>query len=409
MGFKTTAEIKLKSYIKKKPRKYKVGLSNEITINDYGKIKLNSNEQVSFIANSGLYDFCRKDWGFYSTPSINKRLKQNKFEVYLVKNIYDNIYIWTVEKNKKNLFFDYLSRENHEIVIRLDKIVSEKDLIKSLKISFENLKSGCRGVKKCINIKNNIKTIYTYTCKPKGEPDYKIKNYLRKIVQCKKCNHFYAVHKINTSSLYKKNYSHISHGKNLMTKFKKILSLKKNSDNFYRVNRILSFFKKLRNKKVSLLDVGSGLGIFLYSLKKKVNWKLSGIEPDFNFYNFSKNDLNLRIYNDYFYKKKFNEKFEIITLNKVIEHVKDPDKFLKKIRKVIKNIEFIYIEVPDGVAGEASKEHKNREEFYLDHLHIFSVKSLKNCIVKNKFNLLNIQSIQEKSGKYTIYAFAQLK
>ena len=37
---------------------------------------------------------------------------------------------------------------------------------------------------------------------------------------------FYAIHKINTSSLYKKNYSHISHGKNLMTKFKKILSLK---------------------------------------------------------------------------------------------------------------------------------------------------------------------------------------
>tara|TARA_Y100000389_G_scaffold204942_1_gene261060 strand:- start:3202 stop:4431 length:1230 start_codon:yes stop_codon:yes gene_type:complete len=409
MGFKTTSEIKLKIYTKKKPRHYKVGANNEITISDYGKIKLNSNEQISFIANNGLYDFCRKEWGFYSTPSINKRLKNNKFEIYLVKNIYDNIYLWTVEKNKKNLFLEYLHKENHEIIIRLDEIMSEKDLLNSLKLSFNNLRYGCNGLNKCKNVKKNISTIFTYTCRPKEEPDYKIKNYNRKIVQCKECKHFFAVHKINTSTLYKKNYSHISHGKNLMIKFKKIINLKDNSDNFYRINRILSFFKKLKNKRINLLDVGSGLGIFLYVLKKRVNWKLSGIEPDLNFYNFSKKDLSLKIYNNTFNKKKFNEKFDIITLNKVIEHVKDPDQFLKEISKLLKKNGYVYIEVPDGVAARESKENKNREEFYLDHLHIFSLRSLKNCLVKNKFNLLNIQSIQEKSGKYTIFAFAQLK
>lgn len=106
-------------------------------------------------------------------------------------------------------------------------------------------------------------------------------------------------------------------------------------------------------------------------------------------------------------KKLLNKKFQVITLNKVLEHVKSPNLFLNKIRKLLEKKGFIYIEVPDGIAAKNSLEGKNREEFYLDHLHVFSVKSLTNCLTKSKFNLLEINRIKEKSGKYTIYAFAQ--
>lgn len=396
----------MKTYIKKKPREYKVGFDNKITIKDYGRIKLDKNEQISFIGDNGLYDFCRKNWGFYSTPSINKRLKNNKFETYLVKNIYNNIYLWAVEKNKKKLFIKYLKDENHDILLRLDKIETENDLIHLLKSIINNLDQKCDGID-CRKKKANIKIIYKYKSKPKGEPNYKIKDYRRKILQCINCGHFFADHLINTSNLYKKDYSLISHGENLKKKFYKILSLKSGSDNFHRINRIIHFFKKSINNKLNLLDIGSGLGIFLFSLKKKVNWNLSGIEPDINFYKFSKNELNLNIYNENLYKKNFNKKFQVITLNKVLEHVKSPNLFLNKIRKLLEKKGFIYIEVPDGIAAKNSLEGKNREEFYLDHLHVFSVKSLTNCLTKSKFNLLEINRIKEKSGKYTIYAFAQ--
>lgn len=398
----------MKTFIKKKPRKYKVGVADKIIIKDFGKIKLNNNEQISFVGNKGLFDFCKKDWGFYATPSINKRLHNNKFQTFLVKNIYNNIYLWVVENNKKKLFLKYLNDENHEIIIRLDEIKSEKNLLNLLKTSFKNLNDSCKGLNKCIINNQNIQTIYNYKFKPKNEPNYKIKNYKRKILQCKKCKHFFAYHKINTSNLYKKNYSLISHGKDLKIKFKKILKLKDKSDNFHRVKRILSFFKNLRNKKINLLDIGSGLGIFLFSLKKKVNWKMSGIEPDKNSYNFTKNVLNLNISNNSFENKKIKRKFEIVTLNKVIEHVKNPISFLIKTRNLIKKKGYIYIEVPDGVAAKSSKEGKNREEFFLDHLHIFSIKSLNNCLIKSNFKVLKIESIKEKSGKYTIFAFAQV-
>ena len=136
----------MKTYIKKKPREYKVGFDNKITIKDYGRIKLDKNEQISFVGDNGLYDFCRKNWGFYSTPSINKRLKNNKFETYLVKNIYNNIYLWAVEKNKKKLFIKYLKDENHDILLRLDKIETENDLIHLLKSIINNLDQKCDGI-----------------------------------------------------------------------------------------------------------------------------------------------------------------------------------------------------------------------------------------------------------------------
>jgi len=122
----------MKIKIFKKPRKYNVGLNNNITIKDLGKIELKPNEQLTFTNGKYEYALCKKDWGFYSTPSINKRLKKFNFEVYLVKNSLNNIYLWTIEKKNKNKFLKYLKDENHTIVTRLDNFLSEEDLIHNI-------------------------------------------------------------------------------------------------------------------------------------------------------------------------------------------------------------------------------------------------------------------------------------
>jgi len=81
--------------------------------------------------------------------------------------------------------------------------------------------------------------------------------------------------------------------------------------------------------------------------------------------------------------------------------------FLKKINKMLKPNGYVYIEVPDGESASKAKNAKNREEFYVDHLHIFSLKSLEKCIKYANFRLLKIDKISEPSGKLTIYAFAK--
>ena len=87
-------------------------------IKDCASIFLNSNEQVSFITSEKMkYDFTKTEWGFYATPSINKRLKSNKLTAYIVKNTYNSrIFVLVVENKKKKLFLKYIKKEKLKIL-----------------------------------------------------------------------------------------------------------------------------------------------------------------------------------------------------------------------------------------------------------------------------------------------------
>lgn len=392
-----------KMKIIKRSRSYKTGFGGSVVIKDCARIKLNSNEQVTFQNKNFLYDFCKKDWGYYSTSSINKRLKNSGFEVYLIENLTGDIYLWSVEKNKKKKFLSYLNSENQKIIVRLDNISSIKDIIKNINRNYE-IKCKCPGYQK---INKSSSLLYSYTKPPKNEPDYKIPAYKRKILKCNICNHCTAVHDIDTKKFYSENYSVISHGKDIESKFKKILNLKKKSDNYFRVKRFLEFFKNNMNAKMKLLDIGSGLSVFLYALSKKVKWDIQGIEPDLNFVNFATKKLKLSVSRTTLEDKKNKKKYDIISLNKVIEHVENPLLFLKKINRTLKENGYVYIEVPDGESASRTRGGKNREEFFVDHLHVFSLRSLANCIKYSNFKLLKIDKIQEPSGKLTLFAFAK--
>ena len=100
----------------KNPRKFSPG--NDITIKDYGTIKLESDEQVTFLTEeNNEYDVCKKDCGFYATPSINGRLKDFGFKTALTKNtITGKIYIMLVENKKNKEFENYLKKEKMVVV-----------------------------------------------------------------------------------------------------------------------------------------------------------------------------------------------------------------------------------------------------------------------------------------------------
>ena len=106
---------------KNPPRNFQVGIKKEITIKDCGTIKLNNNEQVTFLTEKlGEYDVARKSWGFYATPSMNGRLKNFGLRTALVKNKIDLYYIMIVEEGCEDEFFKYIEDESNEIITWLD-------------------------------------------------------------------------------------------------------------------------------------------------------------------------------------------------------------------------------------------------------------------------------------------------
>ena len=107
--------MKFKS--KNPPRIFNVGKNGNISISDMGDIFLKPDEQVTFVTdNDDRHDFCRKNWGFYATPSINSRLKNENFITALVANKNNNLYVMVVEKSKIKEFRKYLKYDDLTVI-----------------------------------------------------------------------------------------------------------------------------------------------------------------------------------------------------------------------------------------------------------------------------------------------------
>ena len=95
--------------------------------------------------------------------------------------------------------------------------------------------------------------------------------------------------------------------------------------------------------------------------------------------------------------------FDIITFNKVLEHVENPVNMLAKSLTHLNRGGFVYVEVPDGES--AVVEGPEREEFFIDHPHIFSLTSLSLLSIQAGFSVQAIERIREPSGKHTLRVF----
>ena len=264
-------------------------------------------------------------------------------------------------------------------------------------------------MKNCSNCNSEkLEKVYNYSKRPKGEFEYfqNQKNYSRSIFYCSECAHFFSDHNMDVNELYSKLYNEkIYKDENGMIKrFDYVNNLEESlSDNKLRCNRIEYFLKSmnLKKKNINILDIGSGMGIFPFEMNKR-NYRITALDPDINSVNFIKKFKINAIHGD-INTIKLDQKYDFITLNKVLEHFLDPHLSLSKIKSFLKKTSFLYIEVPDGEA--ASKESFEREEFFIDHINIYSKKSLSYLLKMNNIKILEIQSYIDPSSKMSISCF----
>jgi 2-polyprenyl-3-methyl-5-hydroxy-6-metoxy-1,4-benzoquinol methylase len=239
--------------------------------------------------------------------------------------------------------------------------------------------------------------------KPKLEINYDIKNYSRTLLQCSVCKHVVNRHKNNLNKLYYGKYVKNTYGsiKDIKRNFNRIISLPSNtSDNKHRVKRIINLLDLKKGKKlISILDVGSGLGVFPYEMRKKGFPNIDCLEKDPLLINYIKNNLILNTYKNINQIKK--KKYFLITLNKVLEHIKDTRKFLSIVIRNLRSNGFIYIEVPDYKAMRLGV--KKREEFFIEHWHIFTEESLLKLALSLNLELFVMKRIREPSGKFSLF------
>lgn len=118
---------------KQPPREFEVGFDKKGTLRDCGTMRLEADEQITFVTESGNeYDITRKDWGFYAGPSLNGRLAGFNLRAVLVKNRISKYFVLLVERGKEKEFDLYVQGEPLSIVAWLDSTDSLRDLDEKL-------------------------------------------------------------------------------------------------------------------------------------------------------------------------------------------------------------------------------------------------------------------------------------
>lgn len=103
------------------PRAFEAGFEIKRTILDCARIRLRPDEQVTFVTEAGAeYDLCRKNFGFYATPSLNARLPRCGLRPVLVRNREQRCFLLLVEKERESLFERYCAEERLEVLGWLD-------------------------------------------------------------------------------------------------------------------------------------------------------------------------------------------------------------------------------------------------------------------------------------------------
>lgn len=251
--------------------------------------------------------------------------------------------------------------------------------------------------------------------KPKGEVDYGIVegDYNRKIFKCNDCGVFNNFHEYDLDELYVSIYNDKVYNSNVSERYEQIMGLPlEMSDNKHRVIRVNQFAEKWfsnRYPKIDVLDVGSGLCVFLGEYKK-FGIRAHCIDPSNISTEHAKSVVGVSsAHTSGFEEFKSSYKYDLISFNKVLEHVKNPVEFLKHAKEMLSTDGIVYIEIPDGENASLNGEIVNREEFYLEHYTIYNKESVIYLADTAGFEIQLMDSIHEPSDKYSIYALLSVK
>lgn len=93
-----------------------------VTIRDCGDLQLAADEQVTMISPAGhRMDVAAKSFGFYATPSVNGRLKNEGFKTALVRNPQGQVYVMVVDSDRLDVFQTYCETETQTVLEWLDE------------------------------------------------------------------------------------------------------------------------------------------------------------------------------------------------------------------------------------------------------------------------------------------------
>lgn len=160
------------------------------------------------------------------------------------------------------------------------------------------------------------------------------------------------------------------------------------------------YLDKIINKerdKLSLLDVGCGNGFFMQKAQEMGIKDVFGIEPGKASVMKAPKSLQNRITNNVLKPNIFKRNsFNIITCFHTLDHIIDPNKFLKIIYSLLRTNGkvFLIVHNSDGISVKLFGEKS--PIFDIEHIYLFNKSNLSKIFSKNGFQNIKVFNIKNK-------------
>lgn len=204
-----------------------------------------------------------------------------------------------------------------------------------------------------------------------------------KVVKCNKCGFVYTNPQPSIKELATL-YPDSLHQRKRKSKLRFLKELYEKK----RLGMVLKEAKKANKHPKKILDIGCSNGFFL-KLAKSKGLDIYGTEIGKKQINYLKKNLTKNIYES---EKELigKEKFDIITAFDVIEHLPDPEAFIKNCSKLLRKNGLLVI-LTMVLDSWSYKKFKGRVSWISDqHLYYFTRKKLKMLLKRNKLKTYKI-------------------
>lgn len=159
-----------------------------------------------------------------------------------------------------------------------------------------------------------------------------------------------------------------------------------------------------RKKRGAILDIGSGLGLFLSKFKEK-GWEVLGTDISQDVAKYSKKAFGVKVLVGDVVKLDLPKKhFDVVTMNGVFEHVYTPRKTLTKIRQLLKDEGILVIVVPN-IESLGSLIY-GKGWYHLQpgrHIYQFSPKTLSQLLEETSFSIEKISHSYWAHNYYSLF------
>lgn len=241
-----------------------------------------------------------------------------------------------------------------------------------------------------------------------GADDFRLKWF-----KCSGCGVYFSIQHPDIEAIYADEslYDGRYDEEGIRRRFRMIMRLKREaSDNASRVKRVKSFHGryakefKIGKPPYRVLDVGAGLGVFLARFINN-SYKGSALEINQVAVKHLREKLRIPVHACPLEQVKAAGTFDLITMNRVMEHIKQPIVVLKAAKDIMSRRGIVYLELPDSISYELCG--KKSEAFASGHYMVYNPESISHLLRRSGFDILAMSRVLEPSGKRTIYAFAR--